>query len=177
MSSESTANSQRGTALGLALLLCTAYVNAETTFETIKRQHRQASFIVIERDGAYRVMFLDSHEETSTFKEEGLDVELLHAAVDQGDPLAVSRLSFALESPDRETQLTAVRLLGEIDSAAARAALETVLQQSDIELRIEVVEAIADTPGAEALLQTASDDSAESVASVASEYLAERQAR
>ncbi|MDJ0698442.1 MAG: HEAT repeat domain-containing protein [Woeseiaceae bacterium] len=177
MSSGSTANLKRGAALGLALLLCASSVSAETTFDSIKRQHRQESFIVIEHDGGYRVLFLGGLEETRIVDEQAVDVELLYDAVDQGDPLAVSRLSLALESPDRETRLAAIRLLGEIDSADARAALEAVLHQSDVELRLEVVEAIADTPGAEALLRTASEDGAGRVASAASEYLGERQAR
>jgi len=71
-------------------------------------------------------------------------------------------------------RLSAIRLLGELDIEEARMALESMLAHPDPPTRLEVVDAIADTDGAESLLRhaTASDDPA--VATTAAEYLAER---
>ncbi len=165
---------QRGVAFGLALFLFATPVPADSAFDRVKRQHKHESFIVVEWDGSHRVLFLDGFRKRSAVIRKSTDPESLYDAVDQDDPLVITRLSHALGAPGRETRLTAIRLLGEIDAPDARAALETVLHQPDVELRIEVVESIADTPGAEMLLQIASADSAEPVATLASEYLNER---
>ncbi len=176
MSSGLATRLQRGAAVGLALSLSVP-VLAESALDLIKRQHRQDSYIVIEQDGVYTIVFVDTLEQALLVDEQGEDVELLYDAVDEDDPMMVSRLSQALRAESRDTRLAAVRLLGEIDSPDARAALESVLHNADAELRLEVVESIADTPGAEPLLRVASDDAAGPVAATARQYLAERQAR
>ena len=174
MSSSTTARLQRGVALGLALLLCTAPVLSDSVFEQVKRQHRQQSFIVVEQDGAYRVLFLDSLGETTIVDEQSIDIELLYEAVDREDPMVVARLVQALASPSRDTRLTAIRLLGEIDSADARAALESVFVSADEDMRLEAVDAIADAAGARRLLRIAALDKSYVIAETAREYLGER---
>ena len=119
-------------------------------------------------------MFLGSLGETTIVDEQSIDIELLYEAVDREDPMAVARLVQALASPSRDTRLTAIRLLGEIDSADARAALESVFVSADEDMRLEAVDAIADAAGARRLLRIAALDKSYVIAETAREYLGER---
>lgn len=100
--------------------------------------------------------------------------EALLELVDSGSADSIVQLAAALHDPSRRVRLTAIRLLGEIDSVDARLALEPMLADPDIGLRLEVVEAIADTSGAAPLLRIAGENEVQIVAGTAREYLAEQ---
>ncbi len=167
---------RRGALSGLALLFCAAPVFGDASYLGLKRQLRDYSFIVIRDGKEQRILFLDDDVPASaaTIPDVVRDEDTLVELAEAGGPFVVSELAAALDDPSRSVRVTAIQLLGAVDSIEARMALEPVLSSSDVELRLEVVEAIADTPGAEPLLELAGDNDSESVSATAHEYLADR---
>lgn len=184
MNKQATASQQRGALIGLALLLVVFSANAATSSQELRRQLRAYSYILIVENGEQRVIFLgkgpDRVTTDLTLRPSSAvsdRIDLLHKLADEDSNDAISQLTAALSDPSPQVRLAAIRLLGERDSAEARMALETVLYQPDESLRREVVDAVADNDGAERLLVIAREDSAESVAEAARQYLEERYAR
>jgi HEAT repeat protein len=170
---------QRGALMGLALLLFSVAATGELSYLEVKRQLRNHSFIVIDDDGEQKILLLYDHGPTTipARVEPIQSDDALVALAEKGGPLLVSRLAAALSDPSRRKRIVAIQLLGEMDSVEARMSLEPMLADPEIEVRLEVVEAIADTPGAEPLLELASSNDSGSVAATAREYLAERSTR
>lgn len=179
MNSSMTLCLRRGAILGLALLVCVpalAQDNSRLLRELLRDTLRGQSYMIIETDGAVEVIILGDAADAARVQTIGPaeKEDALYELVDSDPMYAVGKLHLALDDPSRRVSTTAIRLLGEIDTTESRMVLEGLLTHPDAELRLEMVEAIADARGSGELLRKASEDTSTIVADAASEYLHER---